>query len=131
MTITNNMIKTFEDLIIYQNTYKASIDVIKNIVPHLPPEERYDLADHMRRSSKSVPRLIAEGYSKRHQKKGFQKYLDDALTESNEMIVCLCHARDLYGDRINCELANNLIGIYTQSSKQIATLAQKWQSFDK
>jgi hypothetical protein len=26
-------------------------------------------------------RLIAEGYAKRHQKAGFQKYLDDALAE--------------------------------------------------
>ena len=66
-------IRSFQDLEVYQNTYKASITVITKVVPGLPKEERTDLADQLRRSSKSVPRLIAEGYSKKHQKKGFQK----------------------------------------------------------
>ena len=64
-------IRSFLDLEVYQNTYAASVQVITKIVPKLPKEEQYDLADQLRRSSKAIPRLIAEGYSKKHQKKGF------------------------------------------------------------
>ncbi len=84
-------IRSFTDLDVYRKSYAASIEVINKIVVKLPKEEQYDLANQMRRSAKAVPRLIAEGYSKRHQNKGFQKYLDDAMAESNEMIVSLCH----------------------------------------
>ena len=122
-------IRSFQDLEVYQNTYKASIIVITKVVPKLPKEERNDLTDQLRRSSKTVPRLIAEGYSKKHQKKGFQKYLDDALTESNEMIVSLSHTRDLYFQYVNPELSEELIEIYDKSSRQIYMLAKKWTDF--
>lgn len=62
---------SFNDLIVYQNTYKTSIEVMTKIVPRLPPEEKYDLVDQLRRSCKAIPRLIAEGYAKRHQRMGF------------------------------------------------------------
>ena len=122
-------IRSFQDLEVYQNTYYASIVVVRKVVPKLPKEERNDLADQLRRSSKAVPRLIAEGYSKKHQKKGFQKYLDDALTESNEMIVSLSHTRDLYYQHVNPELCEELIEVYDKSSRQIYTLAKKWTDF--
>ena len=35
------------------------------IVPKLPDSEKYDLKDQLARSSKAIPRLIAEGYAKR------------------------------------------------------------------
>ena len=63
---------SFYDLEVYQNTYQASLTIFKKILPQLPQEERYDLTDQLRRSAKAVPRLIAESYSKRYQKKGFQ-----------------------------------------------------------
>ena len=89
-------IRSFHDLDVYQSTYRAMLQVFKHILPKLPKEEEYDLKSQLRRSTKAIPRLIAEGHSKRHQKKGFQKYLDDAMAESNETIVSLSQARDLY-----------------------------------
>ena len=124
-------IRSFRDLEVYQNTYAASTEVITKIVPKLPREERHDLADQLRRSSKAVPRLIAEGYSKKHQKKGFQKYLDDAMTESNEMIVSLSHVRDLYSSYVDSVLSEKMIDIYDKSSRQLYNLATKWQDFRK
>lgn len=76
-------IKSFHDLDVYNNSYEGCIFVMKKVLPRLPPEEKYDLRDQLSRSSKAVPRLIAEGYAKRHQKYGFHKYLDDAMAESN------------------------------------------------
>ena len=117
-------IRSFRDLEIYQNTYAASIEVNTKVVPKLPGEERDDLANQLRRSSKAIPRLIAEGYSKKHQKRGFQKYLDDALAESNEMIVSLSHVRDLYLKFVYPKLSERLIDIYDKSSRQMYNLAK-------
>ena len=36
-------IKSFRDLDVYQNTYSASIKVMKEIIPKLPNSEKYDL----------------------------------------------------------------------------------------
>ncbi|MGB8657644.1 MAG: four helix bundle protein [Candidatus Zixiibacteriota bacterium] len=124
-----NPIRSFTDLEVYQNSYTASIEVITKVVPKLPREEQHDLADQLRRSAKAVPRLIAEGYSKRHQNKGFQKYLDDAMAESNEMIVCLSHARDLYSKHIDPKLCEKLIDLYDKSSRQLYNLAKRWKDF--
>ena len=88
-------IRSFHDLDVYQSTYTAMLQVFKDVLPKLPKEEEYDLKSQLRRSTKAIPRLIAEGHSKRHQKKGFQKYLDDAMAESNETIVSLSQAQDL------------------------------------
>jgi four helix bundle protein len=79
--------KNFRNLDVYQGSYLASIKIMTKIIPKLPDIERNDLRNQMSRSCKAIPRLIAEGYAKKHQKKGFQKYLDDANGESNEMIV--------------------------------------------
>jgi four helix bundle protein len=122
-------IKSFRDLEVYQNTYAASIEVNTKVVPKLPKEEQNDLAAQLRRSSKAIPRLIAEDYSKKHQKKGFQKYLDDALAESNEMIVSLSHVRDLYSRYVDPKLSERLIDIYDKSSRQTYNLAKSWQDF--
>ena len=124
-----NPIRSFRDLEVYQNSYSASIEVISKIIPNLPKYEQDDLADQMRRSAKAIPRLIAEGYSKKHQKKGFQKYLDDAMAESNEMIVSLCHARDLYSNYVDPKLCEMLIDLYDKSSRQLYNLAVKWKNF--
>lgn len=128
---TRSPIKSFTDLEVYQNSYTASIEVITKIVPKLPKEEQYDLADQMRRSAKAVPRLIAEGYSKKHQNKGFRKYLDDAMAESNEMIVSLSHVRDLYSRYVDPKLCEKLIDLYDKSSRQLYNLAAKWRDFQR
>jgi len=122
-------IKSFQDLDVYQGTYKAMLIVFKKILPKLPKLEEYDLTDQLRRSSKAIPRLIAEGHSKRHQKKGFQKYLDDAMAESNETIVSLCQARDLYPRDVDVTVCNELIDIYDKSSRQLYNLSLAWTKF--
>lgn len=117
-------IKSFRDLEVYQNTYKVAIRVFKEVLPKLPFCEKDDLLDQIRRASKAIPRLIAEGYAKRHQKLGFRKYLDDAMAECNETIVCLLQCQDIYS--IKCE---ELINIYEISGRQLYRLAAVWKNF--
>jgi four helix bundle protein len=121
--------KNFRNLKVYQISYNASIEIMKNIIPKLPELERNDLRNQMSRSSKAIPRLIAEGYAKKHQRKGFQKYLDDANGESNEMIVCLYHCHDLYSNFIEPTLCLKLSDTYDQLSRQIYKLSHAWRKF--
>ncbi len=120
-------ITSFLDLDVYQNAYKSSIVVLTTILPKLPKQEQYDLVDQLRRSSKAVPRLIAEAYSKRHQKKGFRALIDDAMQESNETIVSLCHVKDAYG--IEVALCEELIDKFDKISRQLYRLSLAWSNF--
>src|SRR3990167_3677282 len=114
---TKKIIKSFRDLEVYRNTYKAMLIVMKDVIPKLPNSEKYDLRDQLSRSCKAIPRLIAEGYGKRHQKAGFQKYLDDAMGECNETIVSLEQCRDIYS--IVKNLIAKLVDIYDKSGRQL------------
>ena len=120
-------IKSFKDLEVYQNSYKASVIIHSRIITKLPNKERYDLNSQLSRSSKAVPRLIAEGFAKKHQKSGFQKYLDDAMAECNENIVSLEHVKDIY--KIEVDLCNQLIDVYDKTTRQTFNLAEKWDTF--
>lgn len=105
------------------------IIVIKKIIPKLPETEKYDLKDQISRSCKAIPRLIAEGYAKRHQRLGFQKYLDDAMGECNETIVSLEQCKDLY--EIEISIIDELIKLYDRSGRQIYCLSQAWSRFKR
>ena len=124
-------ITSFRDLEVYQNTYKAMLEVMKEIVPKLPDIEKYDLRDQISRACKAIPRLIAEGYAKRHQKAGFQKYIDDAMGECNEMIVSLSQARDIYPTYLNVKHCDQLVDEYDKSGRQLYKLGNAWRSFKK
>ncbi len=120
-------IKSFKDLFFYQNTYKAMLLVANEILPRLPPSEKNDLKDQLNRSCKAIPRLIAEGYAKKHQKAGFQKYIDDAMAECNETMVSLEQIKDLY--KIETARCLELIEIYDKSARQLFKLALAWDKF--
>jgi hypothetical protein len=71
--------------------------------------------------------LIAEGFAKKHQRLGFQKYLDDAMAECNETIVSLEHVKDIY--KIELDLCNELLNTYDISARQLYKLALARDSF--
>ena len=114
---------------VYQNSYNASLKVMNEIIPKLPEIEKNDLRSQISRSCKAIPRLIAEGYAKKHQKKGFQKYLDDSMGESNEMIVNLSHCKDIYNRSIDVNLCNELIDVYDKPTRQLYNLSKAWTNF--
>lgn len=120
---------SFQDLEVYQRTYSDSIIVMTKIIPTLPDSEKFDLKDQLSRSCKAIPRLIAEGYAKRHQRQGFQKYLDDSMAECNETIVSLSQCKDIYYNHIDTELCEKLIKNYDISGRQLYRLAESWNRF--
>jgi len=124
-------ILSFTDLDVYENAYRAMLIVYKEVIPHLPKNETFDLKSQLMRSSKAVPRLIAEGHSKRHQRRGFQKYIDDAMAESNETIVSISQTRDLYSTYVNTMICGHLIDQYDKVSRQLYNLALSWDGFNR
>jgi len=122
-------IKSFRDLNVYQGSYKAMVLMMKEIIFKLPNSEKYDLTDQLSRSCKAVPRLIAEGYAKRHQRAGFQKYLDDAMGECNETIVGLETIKDIYTKFVSVDLCDQLIDVYDKSGRQLFNLSKAWSKF--
>jgi four helix bundle protein len=123
------MIKTFKDLEVYQRTLDAVKDVLIKLIPRLPASEKFDLADQLRRCCKAIPALIAEGYAKKHQPRAFQKYLEDALGECNEMNTHLTICKDVYN--IDKKLCDRLIDTYEIAGKQLYNLKRNWKVFGK
>jgi four helix bundle protein len=124
-------ITSFRDLQVYQNSYSACIEVMTKIIPSLPESEKFDLKKQLSSSVKAIPRLIAEGYAKRHQKYGFQKYLDDAMAECNETIVGMEMCRDIFGNHIDKKLCQELVNIYDVCGRQLYKLREAWGKFPK
>ncbi len=58
------MSESFENLKAWQKAHELMLFVHHEVVLLLPKEEKWDLADQIRRSSKSVGANIAEGYGR-------------------------------------------------------------------
>jgi len=67
---------------------------IFKITKKFPKEEKYELTDQLRRSSRSVCRGIGEGYRKRQYSKLFSSKMSDADMENTETQVSLDFAGD-------------------------------------
>jgi four helix bundle protein len=117
MVNNNKTMKNFLDSEIYQIAYKAMLMVFNSVISNLPKEELHDLKEQLRRSVKTIPRLIAKGYYKRFQKKEFQDCIDNAMEESIETIISLRQALDLYPTYLNAGLCDELIDTYDKINK--------------
>jgi len=53
--------QSFETLKVWQKSHQLMLDIHHKLIPLLPKEEKYGLADQVRRSSKSIGANIAEG----------------------------------------------------------------------
>lgn len=124
------VITSFQDLEVYQRLYNLMLKTIKELLPQLPLEEKYDLKDQIRRSSKAAPALLAEGFAKRYQVKSWKKYLEDAIGEVNEMIHHISVCRDVYAKFVDLNLCQELIQEYNIANKQLYRLGQSWKNFN-
>jgi len=129
MDKSHSSIKSFQDLRVYQNLYKLMIIVIKEIVPRLPAQERYDLKQQMIRACKAPPALLAEGFAKRYQPKNWKKYLNDCLGEVYEMINHLSVCIDVYENHIDAIQCRDVNEKYNFASKQLYRLREAWTNF--
>ena len=86
--------QSFEKLATWQKAHQLMLDIHKKLIPLLPKEEKYDLADQSKRSSKSVPANIAEG-SGRYYYMDNVRFCYNARGSLDETLSHLIAARDL------------------------------------
>lgn len=98
---------TFRDLTVYQKAFALAMRIF-DITKKFPSEEKYELTDQIRRSSRAVCRAIGEGYRKRQYPKHFSSKMSDADMENTETQVSLDFARECkyitneeYGEILN------------------------------
>ncbi len=95
-------ISSFEDLEVFQRSYRISLEIHKATLT-FPSVEQYGLADQIRRASKSICANIAEGFGKRpYSSAEFKRYLKMSIGSCEEMRVWLRYCLDLeYVDETN------------------------------
>lgn len=128
----NKKVTGFQDLEVYQNLFRLMTVVITKVIPKLPKEERFDLADQMRRACKAPPALLAEGFAKRYQKKSWGKYIEDCLGECYEMVNHLSTMKSLYSRYFKSpESIDLLIDQYDKCCRQLTKLKKAWKEYHK
>jgi len=101
-------LRTFEELKCWQSCRALRLFVSKSVVPKLPKEERYRLADQLLRAARSTTANIAEGYGRFHHldnakfcsnaRGSLYEVLDHCITGHDEELVTdelLSEAREL------------------------------------
>ena len=84
-------IKSFRDL----EVYKLGLEQAKKIfilTRSFPSEEKFSLTDQIRRSSRAVNAMIAEGWARRRYQAAFTNKMNEALGEATETQAWLDHA---------------------------------------
>ena len=76
-------IRSFRDLYTYELALQQS-DIVYQVTCGFPIDERFALSDQIRRSSRAVGALIAEGWARRRYPKAFVNCLSQALGEASE-----------------------------------------------
>jgi four helix bundle protein len=79
---------SFKDLTVYKKAYSLAMEIFE-ITKKFPVEEKYELTDQIRRSSRAVCRAIGEGYRKRQYPKHFSSKMSDADMENTETQVSI------------------------------------------
>lgn len=85
----------FRELTVYKKAFYLAMDIYE-ITKIFPPEEKYELTDQIRRSSRAVCRAIGEGYRKRQYPKHFSSKMSDSDMENTETQVSLDFALECH-----------------------------------
>lgn len=118
------LVKDVTDL----EVYNQSLTLLKTLYEFLKkiPHSEYDTVMQLKRSSKSIPANIAEGFAKRSSEKEFKRFLKIALGSSDEVIT---HLRmiTITVNHLSQE-AENLAQEYKVLSKRMNALQTHWKS---
>ena len=87
------MIKSYEDLEVYQKSYNLYIELYKATI-NLPRYETYEMVNQIRRAALSITLNIAEGYGKQSVA-DFKRFLSISIGSCNEVCVILDILKDL------------------------------------
>lgn len=116
----------YRDLKVYQLAYKLAMEIFEE-TKRYPIEEKYSLTDQIRRSSRSIPANIAEGWKKRRYQKMFVSKMIDAAGEAGETEVWLDFSKDC--GYLNEEKYQDLINGYDEVNRMLYGMIDKSEKF--
>ena len=119
-------IRNCKDLDVYNRSFKAAMEIFE-ITKGFPKEEFYSLTDQIRRSARSIPANIREGFAKRKYPDVFIRHLNDALGSLEETLTWLEFA--LGCGYMKKEEKFNLEQEYKQIGGMLYKLMTTWQKF--
>ena len=122
------LIKSFRDLDVYKLALKEATKIF-TITKNFPKEETYSLTDQIRRSSRAVNALVAEGWARRMYKAAFINKVNEALGESNETQAWLDHA--LACNYINSDLHKEADNAWQHVGAKLNRMIQRADNFCK
>ncbi len=126
-------IQTFRDLIVYQNTREASLEIANKVIPFLEDEV---LRKKLREVSMEIPRMISEAHSKRFDRPAYSlEIMMEVMSRANEAIVLLEQVKGLElsdgndEKKISEALIGSVIREYEMSRKKVFHLSRSWKKY--
>ena len=119
-------IQTYRDLEVYREAYAAALSVSK-MTKVFPRVEQVELARQLRRSARSVPANIVEGWAKRSSVAEFKRYLQTGMGSCLETKMWLEMSRD--EGYIPPQMYTELTGRYERIGAMLSGLWKNWRTF--
>ena len=114
----------FERLDVYRRSYAAALRV-HALSLGFPEIERHVLGDQMRRASRSIPAMVAEGFGRRRLSgKDYRRFLEMATGSADEMQVWAGFARDL--GYLDPSKADAMRDEYREIAAMLQGLSRAW-----
>ena len=121
-------IRSFRDLEVYQRTLKTATEIMTKLIPVFTDND-CPVKEKLIDSSLKIPELIAQAHSRRFEKGDELKLLDNALEECNKVVVYLEEVRDIYGQKVDRALCEDLIKRYIFVRRKVFNLYKAWKRF--
>ena len=125
-------VKSLETLEAWKKAKEFALRIYQEVVPLLPPEEKWNLNQQLRRSSLSIPANIAEGYGRFYYQNNIRFcYIARGSVEESLSHLVIAHEMNFIpkplfesivqeGEKLT-QLINGYIG-YLKRSKQVQTV---------
>ena len=124
----NPIARSFRDLNVYQMAREGG-QKIYEFTKRLPPDERYSLTDQIRRASRAVKAMVAEGWARRRYKAVFVSKLDEAFGEGAETQSWLDDAVD--AKYLSRDEFTELDSLYDSITRMLSRMIDRADDFCK
>jgi four helix bundle protein len=126
MTGRAGAVRTYSDLLVYQQAYRLALDVSK-LTKAFPRQEQFETGRQIRNCSRSVAANIVEGWAKRNSAAEFKRHLMIAIGECAETKFWI----DLAADEsfIEAKRAGTQGSEYGRLGFMLHNLWKEWRKF--
>ena len=119
-------IQKCKDLDVYNDSFDLAMGIFEE-TRKFPKEEVFSLANQIRRSSRSIPANIREGFAKRKYPDVFARHLNDALGSCEETLTWVEFAHKC--GYITKDSHGRFTNEYEKIGRMLYKLMQNWRKF--